>query len=111
GYAFGKVNASTPGYLRQLHTYFNALKVQIEAEEDAGPPTAAAAPEATGPSIAEFIFADYFAMIARQGAQAMKDGLANFLLAIADFPGRTTQEIVDHINARSGLTGPGTYSV
>lgn len=101
-YAFGGVNTSSAGYLEQLNAYFNQLKVQIEAENP--PPTSMFQPEDTGPSIAEYIFTDYFVMIVRQALQAMRDGLANFLLPLADTPDATPLDLVQQISAYDPYT-------
>ncbi|PWW00610.1 hypothetical protein DFR52_103818 [Hoeflea marina] len=95
-YAFGAANSSSPGFLIALNAYFNQLKVQIEAENP--PPAMLASAEADGPSIAEYVFTDYFVMIVRQGLQAMRDGLANFLLPLADWPDATPLALVDEIS-------------
>lgn len=104
GYAFGGYNSSTTGYLESLNTYFNQLKVQIEKEAKAGA-GALGVPGSNGPSIASYIFGDYFAMIGRLMLQSLRDGLRNFKLAIADHKDATALDLVDFINRTGGLTG------
>lgn len=104
GYTFGGYNSSTTGYLESLNTYFNQLKVQIEKEANAGV-GAMEAPDTNGPSIASYIFGDYFAMIGRLMLQSLRDGLRNFKLAIADHKGATALDLVDFINRTGDLTG------
>ncbi|SNR54837.1 hypothetical protein [Puniceibacterium sediminis] len=103
-YSYGAANTSTPGYLAALNSYFNALKVQIEAENPA--PNGRLTAGAGGLSIAEYIFQDYFAMIIRQGVQSLRDALANYLLPLDTQTGKTAQQIVDHINAQMAGDAP-----
>lgn len=98
-YAFGKANACGANYLKALNAYFQELKVQIQAEREGSGGSQALRAEATTFSVAEYVFSDYFTMIARQVVQAMRDGLANFLLPLPDFAGKTANQIVEHIGA------------
>ena len=99
-YAFGAYNSSSSDYLSKLNDYLNALKVQV-ADEQANRARALAAnePGGDGPSIATYIFGDYFAMLGRLTLQAMRDGLRNFKLLLSDVAGKTAQEILDTITA------------
>ena len=96
-YEFGKVNSSTSGYIEQLRLYFDALKVQIDAQSNLAA-NAAVAPVPGGPSIAEFVYGDYFTMIGRLTVQALRDGLSNFKLPLEDVSGLSVKGIVDYIN-------------
>jgi LysM repeat protein len=111
-YAFGDYNSSSARYLDFLNKYFNQLKIQVEEEQKNREGLLAAdAPPDTGPSIATYIFCDYFAMIGRLMIQAMRDGLRNYKLVIADYSGKTVQQIVDDINTKGDLAGPLSFTV
>ena len=56
-----------------------------------------------GPSIATYIFGDYFAMIGRLTIQAMRDGLRDFKLLLGDHKGQTVQAIVTAIENRINI--------
>jgi LysM repeat protein len=100
-YAFGGYNTTDPGYLDALNTYFKQLQVQIGAE--GSPRATARAAQGDGPSIASYVFGDYFTSLASQAVQALRDGLANFKLVIDDALG--LQGIADHVNETGQLTG------
>ena len=88
-YSFGDYNSSSSEYLDALNGYFSQLKIQIQEEQRKTGLTAADVALDSGPSIATYIFGDYFAMIARLMIQAMRDGLRNFKLVIDDQDGKT----------------------
>ena len=109
-YSFGGYNSSSTDYLSKLNDYFNKLKVQVQQEEGTKPLAAAEAVTDDGPSIATYVFGDYFAMIGRLTTQAMRDGLRNFKLLLGDYKGQTVQAIVDAINRNGKLTGADEYT-
>jgi hypothetical protein len=109
-YAFGAFNSTSDGYLTSLAAYFNKLKIQLQESKDNQSPNAQDAPPA-GPSIASYVFSDYFVMIARLTIQAMRDGLRNFQLVIDEHTGKTVLEIVDEINKAGELTGDNAFTV
>ena len=109
-YAFGGYNSSSTGYLAALNKYFNQLKIQVQ-EEQKKETLAAPDAEADGPSIATYIFGDYFAMIGRLMIQAMRDGLRNYKLVISDYAGKTVQQVVDDINTKGKLDATSLYTV
>ena len=110
-YAFGDYNSSSAGYLDCLNTYFNQLKIQVQEEQKREGFRAADAVVDSGPAIATYIFGDYFAMIGRLMIQAMRDGLRNYKLVIADCVGNSVQQIVDDINSRGNLTADSLFTV
>jgi LysM repeat protein len=110
-YSFGGYNSSSTDYLSKLNDYFNELKVQVQQEERKKALDAADAPTDDGPSIATYIFGDYFAMIGRLTIQAMRDGLRDFKLLLGDHKGQTAQEIVDAINSDGKLGGDDAYTL
>jgi LysM repeat protein len=105
-YAFGDYNSSSSTYLSHLNDYFNELRVQVQAEDAENAEAArlkhAAAP--TGPSVASYIFSDYFALIGRQAVQALLDGLKNFKMVID--ANLTVQQMVDWVNGTGKITDP-----
>jgi LysM repeat protein len=101
-YTFGGYNSTAPGYLEALNAYFKQLQVQIGAEGSSPAARRAAAP-AGGPSIASYVFSDYFTSIASQAVQALRDGLANFKYVIDDTLG--LQALADTINRTGELSG------
>ncbi len=112
-YTFGGYNSSSTDYLTNLNTYFNQLKVQVEAEDKQNDANAAAAPTNDGPSVGSYIFGDYFAMIGRITIQAMLDGLRDFKLPLVDFAGKTVDQIVEYVNTKMGVSAgaPDAYTV
>jgi len=110
-YSFGGYNSSSSGYLDALNKYFNQLKVQVQEEQKKEKLTASGFAADGGPSIATYIFGDYFAMIGRLTIQAMRDGLRNYKLVIADNAGKTVQQIVDDINTVGNLPADEAFTV
>lgn len=100
-YTFGQYNSSSSNYLDNLNTYFNQLKVQVQEEQAAQPQTLDASLTDDGPSIASYIFGDYFALIGRQAIQALRDGLRNFKLVIES--DQTIEQVVKGINDTGDL--------
>jgi LysM repeat protein len=110
-YSFGGYNSSSADYLSKLNDYFNELKVQVSQEEPDAAFDVADAATGDGPSVATYIFGDYFAMIGRLTIQAMRDGLRDFKLVLGDHKGQTSQEIVAAINTTGALGGADAYTV
>jgi LysM repeat protein len=100
-YAFGDYNSSTGDYLKKLNIYFDQLMVQFQQQNQLRMADVPAA--GTGPSVASFTFSDYFTLIARQGLQALIDGLRNFKLVID--PSLTVQGLVDYVNKTGNRAG------
>ena len=100
-YTFGQYNSSSSNYLKDLNDYFNQLKVQVQAEQSAHNGQLGLATLDNGPSIASYIFGDYFALIGRQAIQSLRDGLRNFKLVIES--GKTVEQIVTWINNTGNL--------
>lgn len=101
-YTFGGYNTTDAGYLDALNRYFKQLQVQIGAEGKSSS-KAAHLSDGDGPSIASYVFSDYFTSIASQGVQALRDSLANFKLVIDDT--LSLQGIADWVNKTGCLTG------
>ncbi|WP_396448152.1 LysM peptidoglycan-binding domain-containing protein [Actinomadura sp.] len=91
-YAFGSYNAIGGQALAGLRSYFAELAVRV-SEEPAG---AAEAVAEKSLSMAEWVFGDYFLLLARQTVQAARDGLRLFKYPIA--AGDTPLGIVRWVN-------------
>jgi LysM repeat protein len=76
-YAFSAFNSASTTYLNTLSTYFKDLTVQVEKETKQKQQRFAAAQD-TGPSVATFVFADYFRLIGQQMIEAARDALRSF---------------------------------
>jgi hypothetical protein len=105
-YTFAGYNAIDGDGLGALRRYFDQLAIQVQSE---APP----APRALGPvvdrlSMAEWIEADYFLLLARQLVQAARDGLRDFQYPLA--PGDTPGGIADWVNRNGAPEGGGPYT-
>jgi LysM repeat protein len=104
-YAFGGYNAIDAGALGALRTYFADLAVQVSKEMPSATPRAAPLPVDTTLSVAAWVYADYFLLIARQMVQAAREALRDFKYPIAS--GQTVHDIVHWIATRTGLGADG----
>lgn len=101
-YAFGDFNVTVPGYLDDLRQEFQKLAVLVE-EEDKN--RLEAALEGMGPSVAAFLQGAWFAMLARQVANAMQQALRSYNYDASATAGGTIQALLDDLNAKLGLSG------
>lgn len=106
-YTFGAYNAIATTDLPLLQRYFDQLAVQVQKEQK-GPPRLAqvATIDASALSVAGFVFADYFLLIARQMIANMQAGLRDYKYPyVADAKGNfpSVQAIVDAITAAGGM--------
>ena len=81
--------------LRQLRAYFEALRVRVEEE---APKDASCAQETL--SVADWVFADTFLLLARQLAQSMRDALAAFAYPLQ--PDERVRDMLDWVAAQTG---------
>lgn len=81
--------------LRSLRAYFEALRVRVEEE---GKQDAACAQETL--SVADWVFADTFLLLARQLAQSMRDTLAAFAYPLQ--PDERVGDMLDWVGAQTG---------
>ncbi len=78
-YAFGAYNTIATADLPLLQKYFSQIAVQVQKEQKAGQTFALAdAGGVTSLSVAGFVFADYFLLIARQMIANMQAGLRDY---------------------------------
>jgi hypothetical protein len=94
-YQFSEFNRLSEDYLRNLASYFDKLAVQVQRENQ--PPAALKrlAEEQDQSSMASFVFADYFLLIARQMVQAARDALRNYQYPID--PALTVEGILEDL--------------
>jgi LysM repeat protein len=96
-YTFADFNTIARNFLSELREYFRDLAVQVESEDKSKqPPPLLAFADGEGPSVASFVFDDYFLLIARQMVQAARDALRDFKYPIQS--GQTANQIVQWIN-------------
>ncbi|MGD1066011.1 MAG: LysM peptidoglycan-binding domain-containing protein, partial [Vulcanimicrobiaceae bacterium] len=93
GYTFGGYNTLAAGGIGILRAYFDQLAVQTQQES----PHAAAVLDQSPTSVADFVFGDYFLLIARQMVAALREGLRDFKYAVRS--GNTPQAIVATVNS------------
>lgn len=91
-YTFAKFNTLSTAYLEDLRKRFDELAVLVEEE---GPRYLLAEGEKQ-PSMASFVYSEYFLLIVRQMVQAALDGLRNF--RFDGVAGKPAAEIVRTIN-------------
>ncbi|TMJ14504.1 MAG: hypothetical protein E6G94_09565, partial [Alphaproteobacteria bacterium] len=77
-YALGGLTVTGSAYLKALKALFNQLAVQVEQEQKGGEAEAMLAAADPQDSIAGFVYGAWFAMLARQIAQAMLQGLRSY---------------------------------
>ncbi|MGS2763399.1 hypothetical protein [Sinomicrobium sp. M5D2P9] len=79
-YTFADYNTTSQEFLKDLRVYFDELAVRVRKEDGVSSFTRVMNNEET--SMADFIFGDYFLLIARQMIQSSRDALRNFKYAI-----------------------------
>ena len=98
---FSEFNAVDRTYLDGLRERFRKLAVQVEEEMGGGLDRSLLLgdePEPPGRSVASFVFADYFLLLARQMVQNARDGLRNFQYLIGTSKeGKASDETIDDI--------------
>lgn len=99
-YSFEKFNSYDASYVSYLQSYFSELEVQVQEEAPKPSPPSAAADD--GPlSVASIVYADYFAMVARQMVDAARDALRDLKLPVPS--GQSVEATVEAINEAGGL--------
>jgi hypothetical protein len=101
-YAFGDFNVTVPGYLEALREQFKQLAVLVEEENKNA---LEARLEGFGPSVAAFLQGAWFAMLARQVANAMQQALRSYHYDATAKAGGTIQALLDDLNTQLGLSG------
>ncbi|HKP77321.1 MAG TPA: hypothetical protein VJT67_17445, partial [Longimicrobiaceae bacterium] len=101
-YTFAGYNQVSTDKLKELRAYFDALAVQVQEEMDREQATRLSATD-EGVSMAEWMFSDYFLLLARQMAQAARDALRTFKYPIA--AGDTPAGILAWANQTGQLAG------
>lgn len=104
-YQFSQFNSLSPEYLKTLRTYFDQLAVQVQQEQGNS-----ATPQVTDagsqPSMATFVFADEFLLIARQMIRGVQDALRNYQLPVPPTSPADTVATINH-NAKLPTNGTG----
>lgn len=103
-YSFGGLTTTDPSYLSDLKALFNRLAVQVEKEQQGAAPRLEAL-AATGPSIAGFVYAAWFALLARQLTNAMLQGLRNFQYDPKANAGGSLAAMLADLNSQLGTPG------
>jgi hypothetical protein len=103
-YTLAGFNETDADFLGELRAYFDKLAVSVESEEKRQARLNALADgDDHGPSVASFIFADYFLLLMRQMIQSARTGLRDFKW---DFPAddnKSVDDLVGWINDNRGL--------
>ena len=107
-YAFDAYNSIDADGLRKLRQYFDELAVKVRDEMGSQRSAAEAAGSITF-SMADWIYADYFLLLARQMVQAARESLRDFKYPITK--GQTSSDIVDWINRTGQLAGGEAYTL
>lgn len=94
-YAFSAFNSASTAYLNTLSTYFKDLTIQVEKETKKQQRFAAL--QDTGPSVATFVFGDYFRLIGQQMIEAARDALRSYKYPLTN--GASIGAAVQWINA------------
>jgi len=100
-YKFSEFNTLGDQYREDLRTRFDKLAVQVQEEMERGSDRSLLASdelESPGRSMASFVFADYFLLLARQMVQNARDSLRNFQYLIGTTEAENVNSIVDWIN-------------
>ncbi len=87
--------------------YFD--QVAVGAKDPDGEPVASAAQDGSTLSLADFVFCDYFLLLARQMVQALADGLQAYTYLIQE--AKSSDQVVDWVNSTGRLAGPVAYSL
>ncbi|MEQ9404784.1 MAG: hypothetical protein RIM99_14425 [Cyclobacteriaceae bacterium] len=105
GYAYAEYNSISDSYINELRKYFDQLAVKVEGKDY----DAVKLAETKGISIASFVFADYFSLIARQMVQMAINSLKNYTYAIK--PDDSPALIVNWINEQGQLAGEQAFTI
>lgn len=105
-YSFADFNSTSSTYLGELRTYFDALAVLVQPPKS--PPQAQALTENPGPSVASFLFADQYRLIAQQMIEGCRTALRDFTYPLVT--NQTSQNVVDWVNTTGGLAGDAAYT-
>lgn len=95
-YAFGAYNNLSDGALALLRERFDRLAVQLGDKGRQAQPYAGE----RNMSVASWVFSDYFLLLARQMARALRDALRNLRCPLDDR--QRPQDVLDWVNARRG---------
>lgn len=104
-YSFGDYNEVSEAALSSLRSYFDDLAIKVQQESGA-PVNFKSARTGQTLSMAEWIFADYALLLARQMVQAVREALRDYKYLIE--PGKTADQIVTWVNQNQG-TGHDLY--
>ncbi|WP_108867820.1 LysM peptidoglycan-binding domain-containing protein [Aquimarina aquimarini] len=104
-YDFENYNSISSTYVADLRKYFNQLAIQMQEEN---PATFATLAE-EDISVGNFVFSDYFLLIAKQMVQTAQDSLKDFKYYTNS--GDTPDNIVKWINDNGDLSGDMAYTI
>ncbi|NNA55332.1 hypothetical protein [Pseudomonas koreensis] len=99
-YRFADYNQVSSAALAGLRSYFDELAIKVQQEGPSGGSFKARVNGQTL-SMAQWIFADYALLLARQTVQAVREALRDFKLPIT--PGQTADEMVRWVNQNIGI--------
>ncbi len=104
-YTFGGYNTIAATDLPLLQAYFNQIAVQVQKEQQAQRFLAMAIEDVPSLSVAGFVFADYFLLIARQMIADLQAGLRDYKFPYVATNGAlpSVKDIVDAITAAGGM--------
>lgn len=95
-YSFGTYNTISASGIASLQQYLGQLASQ---------PPAAPAQDTASMSVAGFVFADYFLLIARHMVTTLREGLRDYKYAVP--ASRQPQDVVTWVNQTGQITDPG----
>ncbi len=107
-YSFGGYNEVSTDTLKKLRERFDELAIRV-SQEMQGEGAALLRDGDSSTSMSEWVFSDYFLLIARQMVQAARDSLRTFRMPIV--PGQTAAQAVAWINTTGQLTGEDAYTL
>ena len=107
-YAFGGYNEVSADTLKALRAYFDELAVKV-SDESSPQGARALLSQAATVSMSEWVFSDYFLLIARQMTQAVRESLRTFKMTVPS--GKSARDMVGWINTTGQLSGTEAYSV
>ena len=109
-YKFAEYNSLSANYLQDLRTYFNQLSVSAKRPgENVAATSATTQPTGTPLSLADFVFTDYFLLLARQMVQALADGLRAYTYVIQQ--GQSSDQVVEWVNTTGQLDPAEAYTL
>ena len=104
-YSFGAYNSISGSAIASLPQYFGQLAIQLpRAGASDGTPAAAAA-ETASLSVAGFVFADYFLLIARHMVTTLREGLRDYKYTMQ---AKHPADVVNWVNQTGQITAPAT---